>query len=304
MISYPAPACSCCGAPSPDEKRIDARFGLPDAALAVSEEARHEVGVGALLRVDGVGSFIRCLLPVRLTDGIELVLGTWLEIGASDLEHAHILWEKPGYEALTLRGTLANAINPWGDALLGAAATVEVRDPDEIPYVADSAHPMLRKVLAGPWDRHQVLSCFGHALPVAVRTDLDDHWSVERSPGLEARVVDGVSQFGGPDRIVFAGLFTDDADRCPVEFLGSLLETAPTVPREQQLTEQLPDGIRHAFWLTEPERHELYGFTVHADGTAAGIVCRWREQEDLAWAQHVWRSARRSAPDEREDRQV
>ncbi|MER6784290.1 hypothetical protein ABT330_06555 [Streptomyces sp. NPDC000658] len=53
MIATPGPACSCCGTPVPDEERIDARFGLPDAALEVPEEARREVGVAALLRVDG-----------------------------------------------------------------------------------------------------------------------------------------------------------------------------------------------------------------------------------------------------------
>ncbi|WP_455359923.1 DUF2199 domain-containing protein [Streptomyces sp. SYSU K21746] len=304
MIANPVPACSCCGTPTPDEKRIDARFGLPDAALAAPEEARHEVGVGALLRVDDIGCFVRCLLPVRLTDDIELVLGTWLEISAADLDHALAMWQDPAYKGLVLRGALANSIKPWGDGLLGATATVEVRNPDEIPYVVRSGHTLLAEVLAGTWDRHEVLRCFGHPLPVAVRTRLNEHWSIERTAGFAGRVIDDTSQFAAPGRTVHADLFSDSDGRSREEFLASLLHGAPAVPPEQQLTEQLPDGVRHAFWLTSRphgrDQHELYGFTVHESGTAAGVVCMWDEPEDLAWAQHVWRSLHRSTEDKSE----
>ncbi|WP_406352903.1 DUF2199 domain-containing protein [Streptomyces sp. NBC_00658] len=302
MIANHAPACSCCGTPTLDEKRIDVRFGLPDVALEVREEARHEVGVGALLRVDGVGCFMRCLLPVRLTDDIELVFGTWLEISDAELDRAHTIWNDPAYADLTLRGALANSIKPWGDGLLGATATVEVSNPDEIPYVVTSDQHLLAHVLAGTWDRHDVLSCLGHPLPVAVRTHLDEHWSIERTAGLAARVVEGTSQFAAPGRNVQADLFSGSADDSPEEFLASLLVGAPTVPSDQQLTEQIPDGVRHAFWLTSGpqghERHELYGFTVHNSGTGAGVYCTWDAPEDLPWAQHVWRSLHRSTEDE------
>jgi hypothetical protein len=298
VIANRVPACSCCGTPTPDEKQIDARFGLPDAALAAPEENHHEVGVGALLRVDDVGCFIRCLLPVRLTDDIELVLGTWLEIESTDLDHANTVWGKPAYAALTLRGALANSIEPWGDGLLGATATVEVRNTDEIPYVIGSDHPLLSRVLAETWGRHEILRCFGHPLPVPVRTRLNEHWPIERTAALAARVIDGTSQFAGPGRTVHADLFPGNADRTPEEVLASVMAGAPAVPPEQQLTEQLPDGLRHAFWLTsrthDREQHELYGFTVHDSGSAAGVVCMWDAPEDLSWAQHVWRSLHRS----------
>ncbi|MCX5208663.1 DUF2199 domain-containing protein [Kitasatospora sp. NBC_00240] len=300
MIANPAPTCSCCGAPVPDEERIDARFGLPDAALDVPEETRHEVGVGALLRVDGVGSFIRCLLPVRLTGGTELVVGTWLRISDDDLDHAHRIWEDPAYRELVLRGTMANAIKPWGDELRDAPATIVVRNPDEIPYVEDSDDDLLRRILTTTWGRDDVLCCLAHPLPVPVRTPLNEHWSIERASGLSARVVDGTHRFLAPGRTVHADVFADQSRRSPKEFLAALLSGAPMVPLEQQITEDTPDGIRYAFWTVSTPggrtQYELYGFTVHHSGTAAGVVCMWDERDDLAWALHVWRSVRSEDP--------
>ncbi|MET8630927.1 DUF2199 domain-containing protein [Kitasatospora sp. NPDC004669] len=295
-MANPAPACSCCGTPISDEERIDARFGLPDAALEVPQEARHEVGVAALLRVDGVGSFIRCLLPVRLTGGTELVLGTWLRISDDDLDHAHRIWEDPAYRELTLRGTMANAIKPWGDDLRDAPATVVVRSPDEIPYVDHSDDELLRRILTTTWDRDDVLCRLAHPLPVPVRTPLNEHWSIERTSGLSARVVDRTHRFLAPGRTVHADVFSDRIRRSPEDFLAALVSGAPAVPPEQQITEDTPDGIRYAFWaVSTPDgrtQYELYGFTVHRNGTAAGVVCMWDEPDDLAWALHVWRSVR------------
>lgn len=282
----------------PDAQRIDARLTLPDAALDLPEVARHEVGVGALLRVDGAGSFIRCLLPVRLTGGTELVFGTWLRIGDDDLERAHRVWEAPEYRDLELRGTMANAIKPWGAALLGAPATVVVRDPDEIPYVDDGDDEVLRRILGATWDRDDVLRRLAHPLPVPVRTPLDERWSVERGSGFSAGVAGGAHRFLAPGRTVHADLFADPLRRSPAEFLAALVNGAPAVPPEQQVTEDIAgEGVRHAFWtVAAPDgrtRYELYGFTVDRDGTAVGTVCMWDEPDDLAWALHVWRSVRR-----------
>ncbi|RJL35567.1 DUF2199 domain-containing protein [Bailinhaonella thermotolerans] len=127
-----AVTCACCGRPLYDTDRIDMRFGLPDIALDLPESAREKVN-GGLLRVRGHGCFARCLLPVRLSGGLELVLGTWMEIGEEDLEHARAVWDDDAaYGELVLTGTLANAVKPWGEAR-GARLTAVVRDPEEIP---------------------------------------------------------------------------------------------------------------------------------------------------------------------------
>ncbi|MFD7440838.1 DUF2199 domain-containing protein [Streptomyces sp. NPDC059909] len=294
-MTTPTTSCSCCGETLADERRIDVRFNLPDAALTAPDEARHSLGPSHLLRVDGVGSFVRCLLPVRLTGDTELVMSAWLEVDDTALRHAHAVWEDPAYAGLTLRGTLANAIRPWGDELLGAPVTAEVRNPEELPYVVAGHDPLAGRLLADTWDRDDVLSRFAHPLPVAIRLELDDHWSVERSAGMAARFADGADQFAGPARSVAVTVFEDDTPgRTPDDFLAALLAGSPDAPPAQRLTERLPHGVRHAFWLTPRdhgrERHEFYAFTVPSGGTAAGLFCSHEAAEDLPWAQHVWRS--------------
>lgn len=289
------PSCSCCGDSLTDERRIDVGFNLPDAALTAPEEARHRLGPSALLRVDGIGSFIRCLLPVRLTHESELVLGIWLEVDEATLRKAHALWEDHSYADLAFSGRLSNKIRPWGDDLLGAPFTARVADPEELPYLVAGHHPTAARVLEDTWDRDHVLSRFPHQLPVDVRTGLGDRWSVVRTAGLTARFTEGTDQFNGPDRSAAVTVFTDDTpERTPEDFLSALLVGAPDKLPAQRLTEPLPGGLRHAFWLTPDdhgrERYEFYGFAVPASGTGAGVFCTHEDPADLAWAQQVWRS--------------
>ncbi|WP_160311561.1 DUF2199 domain-containing protein [Streptacidiphilus melanogenes] len=297
MISHPVPACSCCGAPTPDDKRIDVRFGLPDAVFGGDEQARrHPEGLQALLQADGHGSFVRCLLPVRLTDGIELVIGTWLRITDADLARAAEAWETPAYRDLVFEGTLANATRPWQDRRLDSRVTATVLNEGEIPYVTAAKSTAVSEVLTDEWNRDYVLSRFGHALPVPVRTRVDGRWSIERTPGLQGRVVDGSHRFYGPGRTVFLDALTRREPDADLEAqLAALLQGAPSVPAEQQLTEREPGCLRHAFWTTTvregKEQHTLYGFVV-VPGAALVTGCVFDETADLAWARHVWRSIR------------
>jgi hypothetical protein len=297
VISHPVPACSCCGAPTPDDKRIDVRFGLPDAVFGGDEQARrHPEGLQALLEVDGHGCFIRCLLPIRLTDETEVVVGTWLRITDADLARAADTWETPAYGELVLQGTLANAIRPWDDHLLNATVTVTVQNAGEIPYVTAADSPAVTEILTNVWNRHYVLSRFGHALPVAVRTRVGDRWSIERTPGLQGRVHDGSHRFVGPGRTVIIDSLTHhDPGADPDTLLAGLLSGAPAVLADQQITERESGYVRHALWTSATrsgrEQHELYGFVV-VPGAALAVVCIWDDPVDFAWAKHVWRSIR------------
>ncbi|MET9427552.1 MULTISPECIES: DUF2199 domain-containing protein [unclassified Streptomyces] len=296
-MNEPLVSCSCCGEALPDERRIDVRFNLPDAALTAPREALHCPGPDALLRVDGAGSFVRCLLPVRLSHETELVLGAWLAVDDAVFQHLHAVWDDPAYAEVELRGTIANAIKPWGEELRGARVTARVADPEELPYLVAGHDPTAARVLEETWDRDLVLSRFPHQLPVAVRTDLGAHWSVERTAGLTARYADGADQFAGPGRSVAVTVFEDDAPgRTPEDFLAALLDGAPDTLPGQRLTERLPGGVRYAFWRTPAdhggERHEFYGFMAPTGSTAAGVFCTHESADDLAWAQGVWRSLR------------
>ncbi|MEU2393767.1 DUF2199 domain-containing protein [Streptomyces sp. NPDC007369] len=290
------PTCACCGDAVSDERRIDFGFNLPDAALGLPEESLHRLGARALLRVDGVGSFIRCLLPVRLTHDTELVLGAWVEVDDATLGRAHELWQHADYADFSLSGTFANRIQPWGDDLLGAEVTAQVADPEKLPVVVEVRHPAASRVLTHAWDRDHVLSRFPHPLPVDVRTDLGDRWSVLRTAGLTAAFDGGTDHFNGPDRSVAVNLMQDDVPgRAPADFLAALLDGAPDTRPAQRAEEPLSDGgVRYAFWLTPRDngrpRHEFYGFAVRADGSAARVFCSHEDHADLAWAQRIWRS--------------
>lgn len=142
--------------------RIDVRFGLPDCVRDAGEASlRYAGGLRALLEADGVGCFVRCRLPLALTGGTSLVVGTWVRVGESDFGAAQRSWESFGYEELVLAGTLANAVPPFGDELLHAPVTLGVGDRDELPYVTGSDRPDVARVLETVWDRDSVLGVLG-----------------------------------------------------------------------------------------------------------------------------------------------
>lgn len=208
---------------------------------------------------------------------------------------------EPGYAGFSFRGRFANRIQPWGDDLLGAELTTRVADPDELPVVVDVRHPVAARVVTEVWDRDEVLSRFPYRLPVDVRTDLGDHWSVLRTAGLTASFADGADRFDGPHRTAAVNLMRDDVPgRAPADFLTAVLSGAPDTRPAQRVREQLPGGgLRYAFWTTPQDngrpRHEFYGFTLHSSGSAAAIHCTHEDPADLAWAQHIWRSLARTA---------
>jgi hypothetical protein len=273
---------------------MDIRAMLPDEAIGVPEEARHEVNPG-LLRVDGLGSFARCLLPVQLSGDLELVFGAWMKIGDADLEHAATVWDDRAYVDLVLHGTFANAIKPWGDAMMGAPITAMVQDIEEIPYVEASDDKEFDKLLTDVWDRDYVLSRFAHPLPVSVQEPISELWSIERSAGMAARVTDaGTTQFGGPGRTVFVDQLNDPLNRPPEEMLDEMLAKFPDVPAEQTYRTRSGDEIRDARWYAAVEGehpHELYGYAVRP-GSMLAFVCVHDAPEDHAWAMHIFNSVR------------
>jgi hypothetical protein len=139
------------------------RFGLPDVVLAMPGQQRspdvrmtHETPTESVfLQVRGGGSFVRSLLPVRLTGGHTVRFGVWLEVGADQQRHAASVWWEPDYLDLRLNGWLANALPGWG--LLDAPVVATVRTQDESPYCTSSPDPELSRVLSDEWDHEAVL---------------------------------------------------------------------------------------------------------------------------------------------------
>ena len=151
--------CAQCGRPLDLHDR-DYRFRLPDALVGADGTqiwcSHEDPAASVQLRARRVGAFVRCLLPVQLTGGFTVTFGIWLAVRRRDLRRAHRIWWTPDYPALVLDGRLANALPGWG--LLDAPARAGVRDPDETPYVEESADPALARVLAAEWPHDQVLA--------------------------------------------------------------------------------------------------------------------------------------------------
>jgi phage protein U len=283
--------------PGTQTPEIQARIELPDALWQLPPD-RRESGLwqhDGLCRMDGVGAFVGCLMPVRLSGDTALTFGVWLAVPAEALDRARRVWGTPEYTGLRLTGTLANAVQPWGGELLDAPAHAEVRDPDRLPYLAASDHPLLSRVLGEVWDRDGVLSALAFPLPVAVRHRLDERWSIERSAGMVPRVVRGRQQFTGTGRKVLMSGYATPPEQGAEEVLRMVMDGA--APLGEPVTERDGDGrhIRYAMCTTAEvdgrTQHELYGFTIGPGGFLE-TVCIHDDPADAAWALHVWRSVR------------
>jgi hypothetical protein len=149
--------CPRCGRPL-DEHNRHLRFALPDPVLSVPKAERQSRtwGNDVMMQVKEVGSFVRVLLPVRLSGGYTVTFGPWLSVHPDDLRHVWEVWWSAQYRGLKLGGYLANSIPPWG--LLAAPCTAEVLNPDHAPYLTDSAEKTLARVLREEWPHDPVLS--------------------------------------------------------------------------------------------------------------------------------------------------
>jgi hypothetical protein len=155
VVSGPA-TCPTCGR-SLDAHDRHVRFQLPDPVLDVPAEQREARTWrnDVMMQVQGVGAFVRALLPVRLSAGHRVTFGVWLGVPPDELQRAFREWWTPTYVDLVLDGFLANDVRPWG--LLAKPARAVVRDPDHTPYVDSSDDDLLRQVLTDEWPHDYVL---------------------------------------------------------------------------------------------------------------------------------------------------
>ena len=110
-----------------------------------------------MMQLDGMGAFIRVLMPVRLDGGYNVTYGVWLGVHPSQLQEAFAVWWEPAYTDLRLDGRLANTVEPWG--LLGSPVIATVRNLEETPYCTESTDPLMSSVLNDEWPHEQVLGC-------------------------------------------------------------------------------------------------------------------------------------------------
>jgi hypothetical protein len=103
-------ACPTCGRPL-DEHNRHFRFKVPEPVLAIPEADRPGLtwGNDVLMQVEGVGFFVRILVPIKLTGGHTTTYGAWLSVHPEDLRRSWEVWTTPAYKELRLRGVLANS---------------------------------------------------------------------------------------------------------------------------------------------------------------------------------------------------
>lgn len=113
-----------------------------------------------MMQVDGLGAFVRALLPTNLTGGYTVTFGVWVGISPDDLRRVFDVWFAPEYVNLHIEGVLANDIGPW--RVLASPVRLGVRDPDSTPYCVSSSNPVLQDVLDRVWPHDFVLAATPH----------------------------------------------------------------------------------------------------------------------------------------------
>jgi hypothetical protein len=126
--------------------------------LAIPEDERQDRTwqIQDMMQVQDCGTFIRALLPIRLTGGYSVTFGVWLTVHPDDLQRAFRVWWEPEYRAFTVDGWLANALPSWG--LLAAPVHAQVRKESEVPYVLSSEDQDMARVLTDEWEHERILS--------------------------------------------------------------------------------------------------------------------------------------------------
>lgn len=138
-----AHVCPCCGQDIASVDR-EVRFGVPDVFMGMSTEERdrREGHRGDyFMRLAPDRFFVRALLPVRLSNGHEFHFGIWLEITADACATVMNAWDSSDYASLEFEGKVANAVPPWGAALLDAPCHACVRDQSQLPFRSSSSKP-------------------------------------------------------------------------------------------------------------------------------------------------------------------
>jgi hypothetical protein len=120
----PQPVCSCCGKPIP-EGNLAWDIEEPDPLAYLSETERAAnlvVQTRAIVQVEGLGNFIRVILPVPVEHDRQATFG----------------------------GRLVTALRPWPD-IFGVWTQALVPAADKVPQLVHSVDPLLAHVLTNVW---------------------------------------------------------------------------------------------------------------------------------------------------------
>ena len=159
MTDAPRATCPNCGRPL-DEHDRHIRFKLPEPVLAIPPEEREPQtwGNDVLMQVQKLGSFVRILVPIKLSGGYTVTYSAWLGVHPADLRHAWEVWtDKDAYPQLRLKGYLANMLPGWEMETYTKPLETAVLDPEFTPYAVDSPDDFMQRILHDEWPHELVL---------------------------------------------------------------------------------------------------------------------------------------------------
>ncbi|XZE36948.1 DUF2199 domain-containing protein [Pirellulaceae bacterium SH501] len=156
--------CEQCGCPISDHPR-DFRSEWPErlVKLPTNDWFERKWGNDDLLEVEGVGSYIRIVIKVRVKNAEPVTYRVWLEVFPEDLLRAWEIWNSPAYNLIKMKGVLANRLAGWSETILHQMLEVEVQAPNELPVAVASPHAELNKIITSEWDESVVLTAINHS---------------------------------------------------------------------------------------------------------------------------------------------
>jgi hypothetical protein len=152
-------SCPSCGR-GLDEHDRHIRFGVPEPVLSIPTDERAAVtwGNDVLMQVKDLGSFIRILVPVKLTGGYTVTYGAWLSVASEDLKRTWEVWNDPAYADLRISGVLANMLPGWERETYVKPLETAVLNVDFVPYAIASSDDFMRRILQEEWPHEEVLA--------------------------------------------------------------------------------------------------------------------------------------------------
>lgn len=150
-------ACSVCGAAIADLP-IDFAYSLPDCVFDQPPSERSP-RCNADFAEFGGRKFVRALLPVPVVGSEEFRYGVWIEVDQDDFIRIVQAWDDAAiYPALTFRGVLANAIEPFGAKTVGIEVEAATRAQNARPFVVHADAEWVKLLLAVGWSRSEYVA--------------------------------------------------------------------------------------------------------------------------------------------------
>lgn len=132
---------------NPEHGRDFSRM-MPDCVFALPSEQRSTRNNQNFAEC-GDRLFVRALLPIPVSDGGEVRVGVWIEVGPEPFfDLLRVFWDdEQAYLAMRLEGPIESSLAIAGNNVRGAHVTLAARNADTCLFIADSDVPWLAQLM-------------------------------------------------------------------------------------------------------------------------------------------------------------